>query len=188
MELQSSLSVISDRAKYLHQAKLIIWEELPMANKAAVECVNSFLQQLEGNILPFGGKLFLGLGDFRQVAPVVKGGGPRACYDASIRSSDIWKHFTVLRLHQPIRNASDPAYSLWVDDIGEGTTGSDESEIEISMINQLKSFDEIIAFLFPPEVLLNPQEVSRRSFLSPLNRFVDEFNTLVLDKIPFIEG
>lgn len=67
MELQSSLSVISDRAKYLHQAKLIIWEELPMVNKAAVECVNSFLQQLEGNILPFGGKLFLGLGDFRQV-------------------------------------------------------------------------------------------------------------------------
>ena len=83
---------------------------------------------------------------------------------------------------------SDPAYSLWVDNIGEGTIEGGNSEIEMSMIERLESFDDIIAFLFPPEVLLNPEEVSKRSFLSPLNRFVDEFNTLVLDTLPFMEG
>lgn len=58
-----------------------------MANKAAVECDDMFLQLLEDQDEPFGGKVFLGLGDFRQVPPVVKGSEPIAVYEASIRSS-----------------------------------------------------------------------------------------------------
>lgn len=44
-----------------------------------------------GNDLPFGGKLFVGLGDFRQVAPVVRGSsGPTATLNNSIRTSELW--------------------------------------------------------------------------------------------------
>ena len=186
MELQSSIGVHSDRARYLQQASLIVWEELPMANKAAIECVNSLLQLIQGNQLPFGGKVFLGLGDFRQVAPVVKGCGPSACFDASIQSSTIWPHFTILHLYEPIRNANDPEYSLWVDQVGEG--GFESEDIHLPYIGQLGSFDAIIAFLFPSEILLNPKEVCKRAFLSPLNRFVDEFNNLMLNEIPFHQG
>lgn len=186
MELQSTIGLYSNRAHYLQQANLIIWEELPMANKAAIECVDSLLKLLLRNQAPFGGKIFLGLGDFRQVAPVVQGGGPSACFDASVQSSALWPQFTLLRLHRPIRNSSDPEYSLWVDQVGEGTLESED--IQLPFIDQLGSFDAIIAFLFPSEILLDPQEVCKRSFLSPLNRLVDEFNSLMLDQIPFNEG
>lgn len=48
--------------------------------------------------LPFGGKAFVGLGDFRQVAPVIRGAsGLTATFDNSIRSSDLWEHFEILR-------------------------------------------------------------------------------------------
>lgn len=186
MELQSTIGLYSDRAHYLQQANLIIWEELPMANKAAIECVDRLLKLLLRNQSPFGGKIFLGLRDFRQVAPVIQGGGPSACFDASIQSSALWPQFTLLRLHRPIRNSSDPEYSLWVDQVGEGTLGSED--IQLPFIDQLASFDAIIAFLFPSEILLNPQEVCKKSFLSPLNWLVDEFNSLMLNQIPFNEG
>ena len=53
------------------KACLIIWEELPMFNKTAIECVDSLIRQITSSNKPFGGKIILGLGDFRQVASVV---------------------------------------------------------------------------------------------------------------------
>jgi hypothetical protein len=92
-----------------------------MANKAAIECADQLLRLLMDVPLPFGGKVFLALGDFRQVAPVVRGAtGPSAAFQSSIRSSYLWQHFQVLRLTVPIRTASDPEYSDWIDTIGEG--------------------------------------------------------------------
>jgi hypothetical protein len=86
-----------------------------MANKTALECVDQLLQDIMGNDIPLGGKLFVGVGDFRQVAPVVRGGsGPTATFYASVRSSELWSHFQILRLRTPIRNASDLDFSRWV--------------------------------------------------------------------------
>ena len=58
-----------------------------------------------GNTKPFDGKIVVGLGDFRQVALVVRNGGPTASLDALVRFSPLWDNFQILRLHQPIRNA-----------------------------------------------------------------------------------
>jgi hypothetical protein len=55
--LQSRIDVRSRRAELLRQARLIIWEELPMAKKA-VECVDQLLQDTMENDLPLGGKLW----------------------------------------------------------------------------------------------------------------------------------
>jgi hypothetical protein len=68
-DLQSTVSVFSGRADVLCHTALIVWEEFPMANKAAIECAEHLLRQIMKNDLPFGGKTFLALGDFRQVAP-----------------------------------------------------------------------------------------------------------------------
>lgn len=84
MELQSTLSIRSDRAKLLSRSSLIIYEEMPMANKAAMECANEFLQLVLSNKEPFGGKVFLGLGDFRQVAPGIKSTCLSATFEASL--------------------------------------------------------------------------------------------------------
>jgi ATP-dependent DNA helicase PIF1 len=78
-----------------------------MANKAAFEAVNSLLYSLTASPLPFGGKILIAVGDFRQVAPVVKGGGLSAAIDASIRTSHLWPAFQIHRLTRPMRNAQD---------------------------------------------------------------------------------
>jgi hypothetical protein len=152
-----------------------------MANKAAIECVDQLLQVLMGTAAPFGGKLFLALGDFRQVAPVVRGSvGEAATFQSSVRSSYLWPKFRLLRLSAPIRTAADPEYSDWIDRIGEGY----EHTVSLSVLQQVESLVEAQEFLFPPDILSNPNVAVRRSFLSPLNKLVDEFNDLILDQLP----
>jgi hypothetical protein len=89
-DLQSTISVFSGRAEVLRHAALIVWEEFPMANKAAIECAEYLLRRIMRNELPFGGKTFLALSDFRQVAPVLRHiTAPAAVFDSSIRSSSL---------------------------------------------------------------------------------------------------
>lgn len=70
--LVSKISAFSGRAEVLKREDLIVWEEFPMANKAAIECVDFLLRQIMKNELPFGNKTFLTLGDFRQLTPVLR--------------------------------------------------------------------------------------------------------------------
>jgi hypothetical protein len=63
--LMSKIQPNSARAKLLRQAVLIIWEELPMAKKSAVEYADQLLQDIIESPLPFGGKAFVGLGNFQ---------------------------------------------------------------------------------------------------------------------------
>ena len=85
----------SARADFLCEAAFIMWDELPMIHVAAFEAVDKLLHHVMGSDLPFGGKIVIAIGDFCQVAPVVKGGGPTACFLASILSSSLWKHFHI---------------------------------------------------------------------------------------------
>lgn len=187
-DLVSKVSIFSGRAEVLRQAALIVWEEFPMANKAAIECVDSLLRQIMRPDLPFGNKTFLALGDFRQVAPVLRGvTAPAAVYESSIRSSSLWRYFVILRLTQPIRNAADPAYAFWVDQVGDGLPPCDR-EVSLHHLSRVQSIEEAADFLFPADVLADPTRTTLYSFLSPFNVRVDEFNQLMMDRIPGEEG
>jgi hypothetical protein len=181
--LQSKISVHSDRAELLRLATIIIWEELPMAKKAVLECVNQLLQDVMGNDLPFGDKLFIGLGDLRQVAPVIRGSsGPTATLNSSIRTSDLWCHFQILRLTIPIRNAGDPVYARWVDQVGDGTTPYEVS-VSLQHLHHLASLDDAANFLFLDDALQTSPAAVQRAFLSPFNARVDLFNGLMLEHV-----
>jgi ATP-dependent DNA helicase PIF1 len=118
--LESPIDPCSPRGELLRQAALIIWDEAPMANKAVLVCVEETLRRIMGNSLPFGGKVLILLGDFRQTCPVVRQGSRAEVVDASIKSSPLFNYFFIMRLTEPIRNAEDPAFANFVDAIGDG--------------------------------------------------------------------
>lgn len=87
-----------------------------MANKAAIECVDPYYARSCATISPLATNLSWPLGDFRQVALVLRDvTAPAAVFDSSIRSSSLWRNFTIHPLTQPIHNADDPAYARWLD-------------------------------------------------------------------------
>ena len=76
-----SLSKNSAMAKLIKDAKLIIWDEVPMMSKACYECVDRSFRDITGLELPFGGKVMVFVGDFRQVLPIVRRGNRAQAVD-----------------------------------------------------------------------------------------------------------
>lgn len=65
-----------DRANLIKEASLIIWDEAPMMSKHYFESLDRSLLDIckNGDNKPFGGKVIVFGGDFRQVLPVTPGG------------------------------------------------------------------------------------------------------------------
>lgn len=181
-DLHSTIHPFSPRADLIRHATVIIWDELPMANKAAWECVDQLCRRIM-NVYdkPFGGIPVIGLGDFRQVGPVVNGAGEHASLAASVKSSRLWKYMRIFTLTTPIRTIGDPQYTAFVDEIGEDISGARRS---LEIINDVADVNDAIQFLFPPHILQDPEECIQRAFLSPLNVCVDNFNDVVLEALP----
>lgn len=59
------ISKTSQLNELLRHAKVIIWDEVVMIHKLAIEAVDRTLQDLMDNTHPFGGKLIIFAGDFR---------------------------------------------------------------------------------------------------------------------------
>jgi hypothetical protein len=130
---------------------------------------------------PFGGIPMIGLGDFRQVAPVVCGAGELASLAASVKSSPLWRFMQIFTLTTPVRSIGDPTYTTFVDCLGEDCSGERQT---LDLIRHITDIDDAAEFLFPPEILEDTVACVQRAFLSPRNIFVDEFNDFMLDTLP----
>jgi len=159
-----------------------------MADRSALECVNELSQALTGKDERFGGKIFLGICDFRQTAPIARVAIKTETIKASIVSSPLWPSLSILDLYQPIRNDSDPEHARWVDEICQGSGTRDETEISLDMIPNVDGIEDAIQYLYPPGTLAAPEERFRNSFLSPFNFYVDMFNESMLERLPNEKG
>lgn len=151
-----------------------------MANRAVLACMEETCRKVMGNDLPFGGKVIILLGDFRQTCPVIRRGSRAQIVDASIWSSSLWRHFTIFRLLAPIRNALDPDFAVFVDSIGDGA-GPD---VALNMLDTAPDANTLISFVYPPDCLAHPHICVRRSILAPTNAQVDTYNDIIINRIP----
>ena len=92
----------SDEAKLLQKASVIIWDEAPMMHKHAFEAFDRTMRDLMKHInpgsenYPFGNKVVLFGGDFRQILPVVLRGSRSDIVDACLNRSYLWDKTTVI--------------------------------------------------------------------------------------------
>lgn len=119
--------------------------------------------------------------DMIQVAPVVRFGGRTAICKASIRTQAVFSHFEILRLEASIRQRNDPSFSAFLDGIGDDY---EHECVDLGRLHHTRSTQELIDFVFPPNVLGDPSICISRAILSPFNAFVDEFNMAILDNVP----
>ena len=178
--LESSISPTDSRAALIRQSSLIIWDEAPMANCAVLGCVDEICRQIMQSPLPFGGKVVILLGDFRQTCPVIRKGTKAEVINASISHSPIWPKFTIYRLITPIRNAEDPPFAAFVDAIGDGGG----PEISFQGLQHAKSRADLIEFTFPQHIIGDPALCLQRCILAPTNSQVDAYNSVILNLLP----
>ncbi|XP_013624774.1 PREDICTED: uncharacterized protein LOC106330933 [Brassica oleracea var. oleracea] len=137
----------SDQAELVQQAKLIIWDEASMMSRHCFETLDRSLRDIMGCNEPFGGKVVVFGGDFRQIQPVVTDGGRVETVLASLNSSYLWNSCKVLRLTKNMRLMAGitdseakelEAFSKWILDIGDGNINQpNDGEVEIDIPEDL---------------------------------------------------
>jgi len=150
-----------------------------MVHKDTWEYACNILKLVRRNEEPFGGIPFIGCGDWKQVAPVVRGGGRHDIIDASVKISALWASMQVHRLTISIRQAGDPNYEHWIDSIGRG----DRQVEDLSRLQPVFSSYGAFEFLYPNNEHLDPNLSQGRVYLAVLNQDARSFNNYVLEQL-----
>ncbi|CAA7043467.1 unnamed protein product [Microthlaspi erraticum] len=121
----------SNQAELLRRASLIIWDEAPMMSKHCFESLDRSLCHImkTADDIPFGGKVVVFRGDFRQILPVIPRGNRAYIVMAALNSSYLWKHCKVLQLTKNMRLFAESdsleaqeimEFSEWILKLGDG--------------------------------------------------------------------
>ena len=98
-----NINAQSTLAEMIRMAKVIVWDEAPMNHRYQLEALDRTLQDVTGNDDPFGGKIIVLSGDFRQCLPVLPNANRAQVVDAALNRSTLWKFFTVMQLTENMR-------------------------------------------------------------------------------------
>jgi ATP-dependent DNA helicase PIF1 len=177
--LLSPIQPNDPRGELIRVAALVICDEAPMGNKAVLACVDETCRRVMHSDGLFGGKVVILLGDFRQTCPVIRKGSRAQVIDASIKSWPFWDNLKIYHLTERYRNAADPEFAEFVDEIGDGA-GPD---VSLAMLHTVEHIEDVIRFVYPPDILLNSAACLKRSILTPTNHQVDTYNNEILKRI-----
>ncbi|XP_076037522.1 uncharacterized protein LOC143022975 [Oratosquilla oratoria] len=105
-----SIKKNSELAKLLSMTSLIVWDEVVMANKNTLATLDVSLRDILGVPGRFmGGIVFVCAGDFRQILPVIGGGGMNDELEYCIKSGYFWDDLLKLELTRNVRLKADDA-------------------------------------------------------------------------------
>ncbi|XP_024013066.1 ATP-dependent DNA helicase RRM3-like [Eutrema salsugineum] len=189
-----SIKKKSNLADLIRIANLIIWDEALMISKDCFETLDRTMCDILKVDKPFGDKVIVLGGDFRQILPVIQNAGKTEILMATLNLSPLWYKCRVLRLTQNMQLiAGDSSHAMleraaftkWILDIGDGTInddGSGEAVIDIPddlLIKDCKDpiktiVKEIYGSYFSKET--DPKFFQDRAILSPRNDDVETIN------------
>lgn len=191
----------STLAKKLRAVDLLIWDEAPMMHKFAFEAVDRTLRDITDIDEPFGGKVVVMGGDFRQILPVVPKGTKNEIAAACIKySSSIWPYVHILRLSQNMRvsDDADRHFAEYLLRVGDGLepTVSHSNLIDLiclpsSMVLPTNFATDDLAAILLRQIYRdldanwrNPDYIVERAVLTPRNCDVNSINVLATAMFP----
>ncbi|KAH9101192.1 hypothetical protein Ae201684P_007376 [Aphanomyces euteiches] len=181
----------SHLAELLRLTELIIWDECSMMHKYAVEAVDHMLQDLMDNALPFGGKVVIFSGDFKQMLPVILKGTPGLILEACLKNSYIWSNVAKFHLTVNMRLTNNNSESVrefagLLKSIGHGTypTCTELGADYIRLPDDLGSF---LHSVYQDMNNLRINELKSyfgcRAILAPKHSVVADINTTLLERL-----
>ena len=187
--------------KILKKAKIIIWDEATMAGKHLLHAIDDCLRQImQQPNLPFGGKLLVMGGDFRQTLTVIPGGNEAQIVDGCIQSSFLWdnvniknltKNMRVLKNLTPFNKESLQKWDKFLMKVGNGICESStqikrhfhsEEMIRLpkEVISKAKDAEELVTEIYPK---MQESNFGKTATLTPKNCDVDKINDICLRRM-----
>ena len=199
----------SNLADLIRKAKVIVIDEAPMLHKWLLEAMDRTLIDIMDVEEPFGGKILVLSGDFRQTLPVIPGASSATIVDSAINRSYLWKHFKVLKLEENMRvktsqDSNLEAFDKWMVSIGDGEvpTNADSDMIEIpdemcmeivgkslkDPDSEKRSMKKLAEHVYPNlnRNFGDPGWMDGKAILAPTNKQVNDINNMITDSFPGI--
>ncbi|KYQ52386.1 ATP-dependent DNA helicase PIF1, partial [Trachymyrmex zeteki] len=178
----SAIKIQSKEAKYLKEIDIFILDEAPMAPRYALEIMDRTLRDITDNNLPFGGKIIILGGDFRQLLP--KTHSTRSeIVNLSIKFSSTWKYFEKFSLSQNMRVLSEePEFANFLLDLGDGNLNDSNNNIQIPQCCIASPDTDIVADIYG-DLIKKKDFLKLANFviLSARNTDVEEINKRVVE-------
>jgi hypothetical protein len=169
-------------AKRMRETDLFLFDEATLISTNLLRTIDITLRDITNVHLPFGGKFVLLGGDFRQCLPIIHGANRHTIVQNCLKSSYLWRDFSILPLTQNIRS-SEKIFSEFLMMVGNG--GSSD-KIHVPKENLVFSIAELIERVFDGfnygNSLRESLHISQRCILSTTNKSCLEINDLCLDK------
>ncbi|XP_061341690.1 uncharacterized protein LOC133288015 [Gastrolobium bilobum] len=195
-------------AELLSKTKLIIWDEAPMVHRFCFEALDRTLRDVlrisdtSYVDMPFGGKVVVLGGDFRQILPVIPHGSRQDIVHATINSSHLWSNCHLLTLTKNMRlNSRSSTHNLeeikefseWLLKVGDGNLGDDvDGESILTIPDELlireseDPLSDMVNFVYPNllDNILDQTLFKERVILTPKLSDVAMLNEHLMSMIP----
>ncbi|XP_043479916.1 uncharacterized protein LOC122509746 [Leptopilina heterotoma] len=178
----SSIKVQSKEGTFLKGTDVFIWDEAPMAPKYALEIMDRLLRDVMKSNEPFGGKVLILGGDFRQTLPIKERGTRSEIVNLSIKNSKVWKHFKKFNLSENMRVLpEETAFTDFLLKVGNGELNDINDNIELPEKIIQEGNVDIVDDVYGDLIRENRyQEIAKCAILAPRNVDVDEINKRVV--------
>ena len=145
-----------------------------MLHRFVAEAIDRTLQDLLNCDRPFGGKLTIFTGDFKQCLPVIPGADRSAVVNATLRNSYLWNSMERYYLTSSMRHG--PNETEWVnylEELGNGRLNNALGKTELKHVN--------VVYKIYPDLYETPLD---RAILAPTNKVIDGINNFIVDEAP----
>ena len=178
----------TEMSNLLKMTSLIVWDEAVMANKNTITALDITLRDILDVKKRFmGGVVFVCAGDFRQILPVVRGGGRSDEIDCCIKSSYFWEFLTHLELTQNVRLKTDDVLNIqFAKELLEmGKTHNEEYTFPPNFGVTVDDRKELVKRVYDnfEDNFLNASYFEKRAIISPTNDDVDCKNDMVFERL-----
>ena len=186
---ETSVSYIkhaSREAENFRAASLIIIDEVTMLPKEGLRCIDAILRELLKVDKPFGGKVIVIGGDFRQTLPVVPHGSKVEIIETCIKSSPLWRHFRKVSLKTNMRSNGQNEFNNWLLEVGSGTSGAINglSEGMIQIPADIVTSKSIVEAIYGKTVQhLSTDDLTKRVILASTNEICLNINKEIIRQL-----
>ena len=171
-----NLTPNSVHGRFLRQVRLYLLDELSMIPKHALNAIDKLSQDVCNNKFPFGGKVILLGGHFRQILPIVRRGQPVVIIEVCIKCSEHWQYFQRLSLTEDRRILSEEVeFPQWLLKFGNGSLPVKAGSllggcIEVPEQCLLRENESVVEKIFG---VAEEGDYAKRVILTPIN--IDSF-------------
>ena len=184
----SNMKIPSLASSKLKEASLLIIDEASMLSTHSLRVIDLLLREIMNDIRPFGGKLLILGGDFRQTTNVVPRGSVTDIIELCVKNSPLWRHVKQRSLITNMRSANQTEFNDWVLRLGDGKLTNDIDGFDPELIeipNEMIEKEDIICSIFGTEIRTFTSdeiaETAKKVILTPKNIDVTQLNFKILE-------